>query len=160
MLELARRIKYIMPNQSIQTDILIVGSGAAGLFAALQIPAEKHVLLITKKEAEQSDSFLAQGGICVLRDLSDYESYYQDTLKAGHYENNPAAVHTMIASSRTIINQLLTLGVPFAQENGTLCYTRKVLTRRRAFYIIRTRPEKPSPVVCWSMPNSVPILRF
>ena len=52
-----------MPNQSIQTDILIVGSGAAGLFAALQIPAEKHVLLITKKEAEQSDSFLAQGGI-------------------------------------------------------------------------------------------------
>lgn len=114
-----------MPNQSIQTDILIVGSGAAGLFAALQIPAEKHVLLITKKEAEQSDSFLAQGGICVLRDLSDYESYYQDTLKAGHYENDPAAVHTMIASSRTIINQLLTLGVPFAQENGTLCYTRE-----------------------------------
>lgn len=68
---------------------------------------------------------MAQGGICVLRDLSDYESYYQDTLKAGHYENNPAAVHTMIASSRTIINQLLTLGVPFAQENGTLCYTRE-----------------------------------
>lgn len=149
-----------MQNQSIQTDILIVGSGAAGLFAALQIPAEKNVLLITKKEAEQSDSFLAQGGICVLRDLSDYESYYQDTLKAGHYENNPAAVHTMIASSRTIINQLLTLGVPLPRRTVHYAILGKVVTRRRAFYTIRTKPEKPSPVVCWSMQNSAPILRF
>lgn len=149
-----------MPNQSIQTDILIVGSGAAGLFAALQIPAEKHVLLITKKEAEQSDSFFGSGRYLRAADLSDYESYYQDTLKAGHYENNPAAVHTMIASSRTIINQLLDSRRSLCPENGTLCYTREGAHSAPRFYTIRIRPEKPSPVVCWSMQNSVPILLF
>lgn len=107
------------------TDTLIVGSGAAGLFAALHLPPEQNVLIITKDEVEHSDSYLAQGGICVLRDINDYGSYYEDTLKAGHYENAPAAVHTMISSSRMIINELLTYGVPFEQENGNLCYTRE-----------------------------------
>ena len=114
-----------MATASLQTDVLIAGSGAAGLFAALQLPRERSILLITKDAAENSDSFLAQGGICVLRDSQDYASYYDDTLKAGHYENNPASVHTMIAASRMIINQLLAYGVPFEQENGQLCYTRE-----------------------------------
>ncbi len=114
-----------MATVSLQTDVLIAGSGAAGLFAALQLPRERSILLITKDAAENSDSFLAQGGICVLRDSQDYASYYDDTLKAGHYENNPASVHTMIAASRMIINQLLAYGVPFEQENGQLCYTRE-----------------------------------
>lgn len=114
-----------MATASLQADVLIAGSGVAGLFAALQLPRERSILLITKDAAENSDSFLAQGGICVLRDSQDYASYYDDTLQAGHYENNPAAVHTMIASSRMIINQLLAYGVPFAQEKGQLCYTRE-----------------------------------
>ncbi len=114
-----------MQTQPLCADILIVGSGVAGLFAALSLPDDKQVLLITKKEAEQSDSFLAQGGICVLRDKADYASYYEDTLKAGHYENDPAAVHTMITSSRPIIDQLLTYGVPFEQQEGELSYTRE-----------------------------------
>lgn len=108
-----------------QADVLIIGSGAAGLFAALHLPEERNVLIITKDELDHSDSFLAQGGICVLRDMDDYASYYEDTLKAGHYENAPAAVHTMIASSRAIINELLTYGVSFERENGQLCYTRE-----------------------------------
>lgn len=41
-----------------------------------------------KKEADQSDSFLAQGGICMLRGEDDYEDYFEDTMRAGHYENN------------------------------------------------------------------------
>ena len=45
------------------TDFLIVGTGAAGLFCALQIPSDKQVLMITKEDADESDSFLAQGGI-------------------------------------------------------------------------------------------------
>ncbi len=114
-----------MQNQSLDTDVLIVGCGVAGLFAALSLPEDKRVLMITKDAAEQSDSFLAQGGICVLRDADDYESYYNDTLKAGHFENSPAAVHVMISSSRTVINRLLTFGVPFEQKNGELLYTRE-----------------------------------
>ena len=68
--------------KKIVTDVLIVGTGASGLFAALHLPADRRVLMITKDKAEHSDSFLAQGGICVLRDDSDYDSFMEDTLKA------------------------------------------------------------------------------
>ena len=55
----------------------------AGLFAALHLPQDKQILMITKDEVENSDSFLAQGGICVLHDKDDYDSFMEDTLKAG-----------------------------------------------------------------------------
>ena len=112
--------------KTIQTDILIVGTGASGLFAALHIPENKKVLMITKEEVEKSDSFLAQGGICVLRDESDYDSFMEDTLKAGHYENRVESVDIMIRSSRNVINQLIAWGVDFRRdENGELCYTKE-----------------------------------
>lgn len=66
------------PEKEMQADVVIVGTGAAGLFAALNLPRDRKVLIITKKDAESSDSFLAQGGICVLKDESDYESYFED----------------------------------------------------------------------------------
>ena len=68
-----------------KTDILIAGSGCAGLYCALQFPKETQILLVTKSEVEKSDSFLAQGGICMLRDASDFDAFFEDTLKAGHY---------------------------------------------------------------------------
>ena len=74
------------------TDFLIVGTGAAGLFCALQIPSDKQVLMITKEDADESDSFLAQGGICVLKSDDDYDSYFEDTMRAGHYENRKESV--------------------------------------------------------------------
>ncbi len=43
-------------------------------------------MIITKSDLESSDSFLAQGGICMLPDEDDYDSYFEDTMKAGHYE--------------------------------------------------------------------------
>ena len=49
-----------------ETEVVIVGTGAAGLFCALQLPQDKKITIITKDEAEGSDSFLAQGGICML----------------------------------------------------------------------------------------------
>ncbi len=51
-----------------KTDVVIVGCGVAGLYAALNLPREKKILIITKSDVKSSDSFLAQGGICVLRD--------------------------------------------------------------------------------------------
>lgn len=63
------------------TDIIIVGTGASGLFAALHIPETYKILMLTKDVAEHSDSYLAQGGICVLRDEEDYDSFMEDTLK-------------------------------------------------------------------------------
>ena len=112
--------------QNYKTDILIVGTGASGLFAALHCPSDKNILMITKDAVENSDSFLAQGGICVLRDENDYNSFMEDTLKAGHYENRRESVDIMIRSSREVINELISYGVDFArQENGELNYTRE-----------------------------------
>lgn len=112
--------------QNYKTDILIVGTGASGLFAALHCPSDKNILMITKEAVENSDSFLAQGGICVLRDENDYDSFMEDTLKAGHYENRRESVDIMIRSSREVINELIGYGVNFAkQANGELNYTRE-----------------------------------
>lgn len=108
-----------------KTDILIVGTGASGLFAALHMPSDKEVLMITKDTAEHSDSYLAQGGICVQRDEEDFDSFLEDTLKAGHYENRRESVEIMIRSSRKIIDELIGLGVDFARKDGKLDYTRE-----------------------------------
>ncbi len=109
-----------------QTDVLIVGTGASGLFAALHLPSDKKILMITKDQTENSDSYLAQGGICVLHDENDYDSFMEDTMKAGHYENRKESVDIMIRSSRHVINQLIDYGVEFARkENGELDYTRE-----------------------------------
>ena len=111
--------------KKLEADIVIVGTGASGLFAALHVPNDKKVLMLTKSDAENSDSFLAQGGICVLRDKNDFDSFMEDTMKAGHYENRKESVEIMINSSRDIINELTGYGVDFATKDGELDYTRE-----------------------------------
>ena len=102
--------------RDIRADVVIVGTGAAGLFAALSLPKDRRVVVITKSDAESSDSFLAQGGICVLRDDADYDSYFEDTMRAGHYENRKESVDIMIRSSRDIIKELIGYGVEFTRK--------------------------------------------
>lgn len=107
-------------------DVVIVGCGVAGLYAALQLPRDKKIIMLSKEDLASCDSMLAQGGICVLRDEGDYDSYFEDTMRAGHYENRKESVDLMIRGSRDIINHLLELGVRFAKnEDGTLAYTRE-----------------------------------
>ncbi len=108
-----------------KTDIVIVGCGVGGLYCALQLPKDKNIVVITKDRAEHSDSFLAQGGICVLRDDSDYDSYFEDTMRAGHYENNKKSVDIMIRSSPDVIADLVGYGVEFERQNGEFVYTRE-----------------------------------
>ncbi len=109
-----------------KTEILIVGSGCAALYCALHLPSESQILMITKDEAEHSDSYLAQGGICMLRDSSDYDSFFEDTMKAGHYENEPSSVDTMIQSSQDVINDLIQYGTRFQKNSkGELSFTRE-----------------------------------
>lgn len=109
-----------------KTDILIVGSGCSGLYAALQLPRDKKITIITKSDLESNDSFLAQGGICMLKDEDDYESFFEDTLKAGHYENDRGSVEIMIRSSKETIEDLISYGTDFARnEDGTLAFTRE-----------------------------------
>ena len=106
-------------------DIVIVGCGVAGLYCALNLPRDKKIIIITKNEASKSDSFLAQGGICVLRDQSDYRPFYDDTMKAGHYENDQDSVDIMIRSSQEIIGDLLMFGVKFEKNGQQFTYTKE-----------------------------------
>jgi L-aspartate oxidase len=107
-------------------DAIIVGTGAAGLFAALSLPRTINVCMITKDQLENSDSYLAQGGICTLREEDDFDSFYEDTMRAGHYENNPEAVRIMIEDSPIIKDELLEFGVDFDLDaQGHLAYTRE-----------------------------------
>ena len=121
-------------------DVIIVGTGAAGLYCALNLPERKDILMITKKEADQSDSFLAQGGICMLRGEDDYEDYFEDTMRAGHYENNKKAVDLMLRSSNSIIRDLPEKEITLSRGS----FFMRTLQARRSLqsFWLRHRPEK------------------
>ena len=109
-----------------KTDIIIAGSGCSGLYAALNLPRDKKILLITKRALETNDSFLAQGGMCVLKSEEDFDSYFEDTMKAGHYENDPKSVEIMIRSSPEVLKDLVAVGARFARNpDGSFDYTRE-----------------------------------
>ena len=96
-------------------------------------PADRTFFLREKQEPQSLKpvsythlSFLAQGGICMLRGEDDYEDYFEDTMRAGHYENNKKAVDLMLRSSNSIIRDLLTREVDFERnEKGDLEFTRE-----------------------------------
>ncbi|MGY0393672.1 L-aspartate oxidase [Fusobacterium sp. SYSU M8A802] len=106
-------------------DVIVVGTGVSGCFTALHLSSNLRILLITKEKLEESDSFLAQGGICVLKEKDDFSSFFEDTLKAGHYENNKKSVEVMINSSQDIIRELIDYGVDFNSKDGKLIFTRE-----------------------------------
>lgn len=109
-----------------KTDILIVGSGCSGLYCALKLPRDRQITIITKSDLESSDSFLAQGGMCMLKSKEDYDSYFEDTMKAGHYENDERSVEIMIKSSQEVVEDLLSYGADFQrEEDGSLAFTRE-----------------------------------
>ena len=131
-----------------KTDVLIVGSGCSGLYLALQLPDDMNILIITKKTAELSDSFLAQGGICMLKDENDYDSYFEDTMKAGHYENDVYSVELMIKSSPDVIQDLISMVLIFKKmKMAHLPLREKELIVIKESYIMKILLVKKSPVI-------------
>ena len=125
-LQPARKLIFSKRNPIMKTDILISGSGCSGLYCALQLPRDKKITIITKSDLTSNDSYLAQGGMCMLKEESDYDSFFEDTMKAGHYENDKKAVDLMIRSSNSIIRDLLQRNVTFARTpDGELDFTRE-----------------------------------
>lgn len=112
-------------ENNLQADVVIVGTGVGGCFSALNLSEDLSIIMITKSDLESSDSFLAQGGICVLHDDDDYDSYFEDTMRAGHYENRKESVDIMLRGSQDVIHDLIGYGVDFAKEDGKLLYTRE-----------------------------------
>ena len=99
-------------------DVLIVGTGTAGLYGALQLPDDIRVLLISKRELTLSNSSLAQGGVAAVLDLEndDYQLHIQDTMTAGKNKNNPDAVRVLVSEGPSDVRRLRELGVDFDLE--------------------------------------------
>jgi L-aspartate oxidase len=110
----------------LNTDVLIIGAGVTGLNFALNLRDDLDVMVLAKDTLNECNSYLAQGGISVLRNEEDYETYVKDTLVAGNFKNRRQAVEILVKESRNAINKLEQLEVPFNRDkDGELIYTRE-----------------------------------
>jgi L-aspartate oxidase len=110
----------------IKTDVLIIGSGIAGLFAALRISEYADVVLITKKEKNESNTNYAQGGIASVIDPTDsFEKHIQDTLISGAGLCHKDTVDIIVKEGPARINDLIELGTQFTKKNGKLDLARE-----------------------------------
>ena len=109
-----------------QYSVVIVGSGIAGLYAALHFPADVDVLMLSKKERHQSNSSLAQGGVaCVLDTENDsYALHIEDTLIAGGRVNDIDAVTQLVEEGPADVLKTISYGVEYDRdEKGELIKT-------------------------------------
>jgi L-aspartate oxidase len=107
-------------------DVLIVGSGAAGLTAALNLAPERKVAVIAKGALGEGATNWAQGGIAaVLEEGDTFEAHVNDTMIAGAGLNDRAVVEHVVAEAPAAIARLMELGVPFATEGEALHLTRE-----------------------------------
>lgn len=102
-----------------KTDVLVIGSGIAGLFAALKISEFAEVILITKKDKTESNTNYAQGGIASVIDSNDsFEKHIQDTLIAGAGLCHRDTVEMMVKEGPERIKDLIKIGTKFTEING------------------------------------------
>jgi len=107
-------------------DVLIVGSGAAGLTAALNLAETHKVAVIAKGALSEGATSWAQGGIAaVLEEGDSFEAHVKDTMIAGAGLNDAKVVEHVVEAAPRAIGHLVELGVPFASENGALHLTRE-----------------------------------
>ena len=109
-------------RSNVDFDFLVIGSGVAGLFAALRLADHGSVIIVTKKERSQSNTSWAQGGIASVLDPQDsYEEHVRDTLEAGAGLCDVKAVRMIVERGPALIRELMELGVPFTRtEDGRL----------------------------------------
>lgn len=110
-----------MNRNNLTADYLIIGSGAAGLNAALQASQHGEVILITKSSLEASSSYWAQGGIAaVLTGNDSFESHKRDTLEAGRGMCDSEAVDVLVEEGAARVKELIEKGMSFDHTNGSL----------------------------------------
>jgi len=109
-----------------QYDVIIIGAGVAGLYAALHLPKTKKVLIINKRETFKCNSFYAQGGVALARDEDDIPAHIKDTLEAGAGLCDEDAVKVLSHNSRIVIDDLIKRGFEFdSDKEGNLLYTKE-----------------------------------
>lgn len=99
-------------------DVIVIGTGAAGLYGALQFDPSVSVLLISKRELTLSNSSLAQGGVAAVLDLEhdDYKLHFEDTMIAGGRKNDPDAVNVLVTEGPDNVLAINRMGVDFDRE--------------------------------------------
>ena len=106
-------------------DVLIVGSGVSGLYCALNLDEKLNVLVVSKSNLKNTNTYLAQGGISTARNNNDIELFIEDTLKAGQHKNKIDSVSILANESIENIDELIKLGVDFDKENDSILYTKE-----------------------------------
>jgi L-aspartate oxidase len=107
--------------EPVRSDILVIGSGAAGLFFALKAAEYAEVRVLTKKQAEQSNTRYAQGGIASVMDSvrDSFDLHIKDTIEAGGGLCDPGAVEVMVREGPDRIEELIELGVRFSRDDSS-----------------------------------------
>lgn len=106
-------------------DVLIIGTGVAGMYAALNLDKNLNIIMISKSKVDECNSYLAQGGVSTARNKEDIECFVEDTLKAGEYKNDVDAVRVLASESIENIQNLVKLGVKFDKNEEGFDYTRE-----------------------------------
>ncbi len=108
-------------------DVIIVGTGLAGLYTAINLDKALRVLVLTKKSADLSNSSLAQGGIAAVLSMEDHtELHYSDTMAAGRNTNDESRVRHLVEKGPVEVEKLMTYGVAFdRQADGQLALAKE-----------------------------------
>lgn len=117
----------------LETDFIVIGSGVAGLRAAIEIASNgANVTVLTKDKASESNTEYAQGGVAVvLAEDDEAELHEDDTLVAGAGLCDEDAVETLVAEGTKYIRQLIDWGTDFDREGGKLVFTQEAAHSRR-----------------------------
>ncbi|MBD3788783.1 MAG: L-aspartate oxidase [Campylobacterales bacterium] len=107
-------------------DVLIIGAGIAGLYAAMQLPKSKKVLVVCKDIPWECNTFYAQGGMATAVNEADIPLHVADTMAAGAYHNNKEAVELLSRTSLETTADIIQKGMEFDRdEQGNLLYTKE-----------------------------------
>ena len=130
-----------MPRNTLpQADFLVIGSGVAGLRAALELSREGRVSMLTKGHPLQSNSIFAQGGVAVaLSEEDDVAIHLTDTVKAGHGLCRREAVRVLVGEGPDRIQELIRWGAKFDKTGGKFAFAREAAHSRSR--ILRARGD-------------------
>ncbi|MFM8552634.1 MAG: L-aspartate oxidase [Nitrospiraceae bacterium] len=136
----AKSVKAARPSQGPAADFLVIGSGVAGLRAAIELSRHGRVIMLTKGHPLESSSIYAQGGVAVaLSEEDDVAIHLTDTVKAGHGLCREAAVRVLVEEGPARIQELIGWGARFDKIGGKFAFAREAAHSRSR--ILRARGD-------------------